>query len=68
MSTYDKLVAYINAATDLAEAAQADLKRKSKGSPIYSTSTILALNKFQKTALEMKNIIDHVNEKALKLN
>lgn len=51
---YLKLVNYVHAATDLAEAVEADIKAGRK----MSSKTVLALSKFAAAAGRFKNVTD----------
>jgi hypothetical protein len=54
---YLKLVKYVNAATDLAESVEADIKRK--GAKV-SNDTVLRLGKFVAAAHAINNMLEHV--------
>lgn len=58
------LADYVNFATDLAEFLKEDLK---KGREI-SDKSIIALNKFQKSALALKSVTDDINKYVIKNN
>jgi hypothetical protein len=58
------LADYVNTATDLAELLKEDLK---KGREI-SDKTILALNKFQKSAHALQYVTDDLNKYIIKNN
>lgn len=61
---YLKLVRYVNAATDMAEALEADIKSKSRK---VSDKTILALSKFISAAHAVQKLLDEVEATKVKL-
>lgn len=62
---YLKLVKYVGAASDLAEAIEVDIKSKSR---TVSTETVLALSKFVAAAHSVKKMLDTVESSRIKLN
>lgn len=62
---YIKLVKYVNAATDLAEAIEADIKSKNRR---VSNKTVSALSSFIAAAHAVQKLIDQVQASSVKLN
>lgn len=61
---YIKIVKYVNAAADLAEAMQADIKKGDK----YTTKTITALARFFRASQEVTKFFDMVEKDNVQLN
>jgi len=61
---YIKIVKYVNASADLAEAMQADIKKGDK----YTTKTITALARFFRASQEVTKFIDMVEKDNVQLN
>lgn len=61
---YAKIVKYVNAAADLAEAIQKDIKKSDR----YTTETIHALAKFFRASKDVTKFIDMVEKDSVKLN
>lgn len=63
-NSYQRLVDYVEAATDLAEAAREDLLVGDS----YSDDTVGALSRFVAASFNMKDLLDQIEDKNLKLN
>lgn len=61
---YIKIVKYVNAAADLAEAMQADVRKGDK----YTTRTITALARFFASAQALTKFLDMIEKDNVKLN
>ena len=64
MGPYEKLTAYVNAASDLAEQMSLDLKH----GDMYTNQTITALSKFVSTANAVKDMLDVLEDRNINLN
>lgn len=62
---YMKLVRYVNAATDLAEAIERDVKAKNRK---VSNDTVIKLSKFTMAANLIQKMLDQVEQTNYKLN
>lgn len=62
--TYQRLVLYVNAASDLAESVATDIKAGRE----YSNVTVLKLSRFVAAAHYMDKMIKHINANNAKLN
>lgn len=58
------LVAYMNAATDLAESIRADLRK----GDTYSNETVLKLSQFKQMAEKVQGFVDMLEQTNLKYN
>ncbi len=63
-SDFQKLINYVNAATDLAESVEADVKKGKK----LTSKTVLALSKFVSQANSFQKIVDQVQSNSVRLN
>lgn len=59
-----KLVAYMDAATDLAEQMRQDLRKGDQ----YSNETVLRLSEFMQQANKLQKVLDMLHETTLKYN
>lgn len=64
MKPYEKLVQYVDSAADLAEHMREDLRKGES----YSDETVLALSRFVAISHAVKNMLDTLDEKNVKLN
>lgn len=63
--SYLKLIKYVNAATDMAESLERDIKAKDRK---VSNDTVLALSKFVAAANSVQKMLDQVERDTVKLN
>lgn len=61
---YLKIIAYVNAAANLAESVEADIKSKKRE---ISSSTVVKLGKFASAAHQIQSLLDTVEQHGAKL-
>lgn len=64
MNSYEKLVQYVDSAANLAESVRRDLRL----GDAYSDETVLALSEFIATSHAVKEMLDTLEDKNVKLN